>query len=149
MQAGVPVTERNVILESYLEVTGLQGLLNRRSGHTWVGTETLETTWDSDLLYSACPQHAQGVDVAAKPTFPVASEGEVPKLLAPRRYSGMKGSPTQQTLLHLIGQGCSYSWERREHEFLAFKPHMEVVAEYHNIACTQEERPWHSMGWDL
>lgn len=31
MQAGVPVIERNVILESYLEVSRLHGLSNRRS----------------------------------------------------------------------------------------------------------------------
>lgn len=61
----------------------------------------------------------------------------------------MKGSHTQQTLLHLIGQGYSYSWERREHGFLASKPGMKVVAEYHNIGCAQEERPWHRVGWDL
>lgn len=34
MQAGVPVIERNVILESYLEVSRLCGLSNRRSGVT-------------------------------------------------------------------------------------------------------------------
>jgi hypothetical protein len=49
----------------------------------------------------------------------------------------MKGSHTQQTLLHLIGQDRSYSWERREHGFLASKPCVKAVADYHNIGV-----PW-------
>lgn len=42
----------------------------------WVGMETCEATWGSDFLRPACPQHAQGIDVAAKAIFPVASERE-------------------------------------------------------------------------
>lgn len=59
MQAGVSVTGRKVILESYLEVTGLHALLHRRSGVKVDGrarrpvmpVATL-TLW---VLPSACP----------------------------------------------------------------------------------------------
>lgn len=77
-----------------------------------MGMETCDATGILTLR-PACPQHAH----------PHCSRGEgrTTKLLGPKRCRGTKGSLTQQTLLHLIGQGLSYFW------FLVSKSHMKVL----------------------
>lgn len=60
MQAGVPVIERNVISESYLEVSRLCGLSNRRSGVThryaWRPVKPLEILTFCALLVLRMPR---------------------------------------------------------------------------------------------
>lgn len=95
------MTETSVILESYREVRGLCGLLKGIPGRwAWRPVMPLGIL----TLRPACPQHAH----------PHCSRGEggTTKLLGPKRCCGTKGSLTQQTLLHLIGQVLSYfcSW---------------------------------------
>lgn len=60
-----------------------------------------------------------------------------------------EATPSRPCSISLARAGRSYSWERRKHGFLASKPHVKVVPEYHNIGYAQEERPWHRLGWDL
>lgn len=64
MQAGAPVTENSVVVPGSL---GLHGLLNRRSGSTGGWTWGPAMPLGTLTLCPACPQDAQGVDVAVEP----------------------------------------------------------------------------------